>query len=72
TKERHFTKNIGRLMKVVKVDGAVITGRAVSAVSDSVTLTVTEKKSEKEVLIQLADIKRATVEIEFNRKEGDK
>jgi len=72
TKERHFTKNIGRLMKVVKVDGAVITGRAVSAASDSVTLTVTEKKSEKEVLIQLADIKRATVEIEFNRKEGDK
>jgi ribosome maturation factor RimP len=72
TKERHFAKNIGRLMKVVKVDGAVITGRAVSAASDSVTLTVTEKKSEKEVLIQLADIKRATVEIEFNRKEGDK
>jgi ribosome maturation factor RimP len=33
---------------------------------------VTEKKSEREVLIQLADIKRATVEIEFNRKEGDK
>ena len=72
TKERHFTKNIGRLMKVVKVDGAVITGRVVSAAPDSVTLTVTEKKSEKEVLIQLADIKRATVEIEFNRKEGDK
>jgi ribosome maturation factor RimP len=59
-------------MKVVKVDGVVITGRAVSAAPDSVTLTVTEKKSEREVLIQLADIKRATVEIEFNRKEGDK
>lgn len=72
TKERHFVKNIGRLIKVVKNDGTIITGRAVSTTSDSIALTVTEKKSEKEVLIQLADIKRATVEIEFNRKDGDK
>jgi ribosome maturation factor RimP len=33
---------------------------------------VTEKKDVKEVVISLADIKRAQVEIEFNRKEGDK
>lgn len=72
TKERHFAKNIGRLIKVVKNDGTVVTGRAVSTTSDSIALTVTEKKSEKEVLIELADIKRATVEIEFNRKDGDK
>jgi ribosome maturation factor RimP len=35
-------------------------------------LSVTEKKDVKEVVIALADIKRATVEIEFNRKDGDK
>jgi ribosome maturation factor RimP len=37
-----------------------------------VTLTVAEKKETKEVTISLADIKRAQVEIEFNRKDGDK
>jgi ribosome maturation factor RimP len=72
TKERHFTKNLGRLIKVVTVNGTVITGRAVSSHSDAVTLKVIDKKSEKEIIIQLADIKRATVEIEFNRKDGDK
>lgn len=72
TKERHFAKNVGRLIKVVKSDGTVVTGRAVATTSDSIALTVTEKKNEKEILIQLADIKRATVEIEFNRKDGDK
>jgi ribosome maturation factor RimP len=37
-----------------------------------VTLTVTEKKDVKEVTVALAEIKRATVEIEFNRKDGEK
>jgi ribosome maturation factor RimP len=30
---------------------------------------VTEKKTTKDVVVALADIKRATVEIEFNRKD---
>jgi len=38
----------------------------------SVTLSYLEKKEEKRVDVALADIKRATVEIEFNRKDGDK
>lgn len=72
TKERHFQKNIGRLIKIVKTDGTVISGRAKSADAAEVALHVTEKKVEKEVSVKLADIKRATVEIEFNRKESDK
>jgi ribosome maturation factor RimP len=69
---RHFAKNVDRLLKVTKTDGVVITGRILSNTDSDVTLSVTEKKNVKEVVISLGDIKRAQVEIEFNRKEGDK
>ena len=72
TLPRHFAKNVDRLLKVTKTDGIVITGRILSNTEDSVTLSVTEKKDVKEVVVALTDIKRATVEIEFNRKDGDK
>jgi ribosome maturation factor RimP len=72
TLPRHFAKNVDRLLKVTKTDGIVITGRILSNTEDSVTLSVTEKKDVKEVVVALSDIKRATVEIEFNRKDGDK
>jgi ribosome maturation factor RimP len=72
TLPRHFAKNIDRLLKVTKSDGVVITGRILSNTDSDVTLSVTEKKDVKEVVISLGDIKRAQVEIEFNRKEGDK
>jgi ribosome maturation factor RimP len=72
TLPRHFAKNADRLLKVTKTDGEVVTGRILSNTNVEVTLTVTEKKDVKEVAIALADIKRAQVEIEFNRKDGDK
>jgi len=72
TLPRHFAKNIDRLLRVTKTDGVVVTGRILSNSESDVTLSVTEKKDVKEVVISLADIKRAQVEIEFNRKEGDK
>ena len=72
TLPRHFAKNIDRLLKVTKSDGVVITGRILSNTDSDLTLSVTEKKDVKEVVISLGDIKRAQVEIEFNRKEGDK
>jgi ribosome maturation factor RimP len=72
TKPRHFAKNHDRLLKVVKLDGDVVTGRIAANSEDEVTLTVTDKKEVKEVVVAFADIKRATVEIEFNRKDGDK
>ena len=71
TLPRHFAKNVDRLLKVTKTDGVVITGRILSNTDSDVTLSVTEKKDVKEVVISLGDIKRAQVEIEFNRKEGD-
>ncbi|CAN2241236.1 ribosome maturation factor RimP [Candidatus Planktophila dulcis] len=72
TLPRHFAKNIDRLLKVTKTDGVVITGRILTNTDNDLTLSVTEKKDVKEVVISLGDIKRAQVEIEFNRKEGDK
>ena len=72
TLPRHFAKNVDRLLKVTKSDGVVVTGRILANTDNDLTLSVTEKKDVKEVVISLDAIKRAQVEIEFNRKEGDK
>lgn len=72
TLPRHFAKNVDRLLKVTKNDGVVLTGRIRSNTQDDVRLEITEKKEIKEVVISLAEIKRAMVEIEFNRKDGEK
>jgi ribosome maturation factor RimP len=69
TLPRHFAKNVTRLLKVTTTDGEVITGRITSNSESDVTLSVVEKKETKEVVVALADIKRAVVEIEFNRKD---
>ena len=69
TLPRHFTKNVSRLLKVTQNDGVVVTGRITSNTDLDVTLSVVEKKVTKDVTILLADIKRAVVEIEFNRKD---
>lgn len=68
TLPRHFAKNVNRLLKVIKTDGEVVTGRITSNTESDVTLSVTVKKEASDVVVPLVDIKRATVEIEFNRK----
>jgi ribosome maturation factor RimP len=69
TQPRHFAKNVDRLLKVIKLDGSEITGRILSNTDHDVTLTVSVKKETTEQTVPLADIKRAVVEIEFNRKD---
>jgi ribosome maturation factor RimP len=69
TQPRHFAKNVDRLLKIIKLDGSEITGRILSNTDTDVTLTVTVKKETIELTVSLADIKRAVVEIEFNRKD---
>ena len=69
TQPRHFAKNADRLLKIVKVDGSEVSGRILSNTDHDVTLTVTIKKEATEQTVPLADIKRAVVEIEFNRKD---
>ena len=69
TQPRHFAKNIDRLLKIVKLDGSEVTGRILSNTDQDVTLTVTVKKEIIEQTVTLSEIKRAVVEIEFNRKD---
>jgi ribosome maturation factor RimP len=69
TAPRHFKKNADRLLKVIKLDGSEVIGRILSNTDQDVTLTVTVKKETHEEAVALADIKRAVVEIEFNRKD---
>jgi ribosome maturation factor RimP len=57
------------LLKATLNDGSVVTGRITDNSETSVTLEVQEKKEIKSVELYLADIKRAVVEIEFNRKD---
>jgi ribosome maturation factor RimP len=70
TKPRHFAKNVDRLLKITKTDGEVITGRITSNTESEVVLIVVSKKETTEVTVAISDIKRAVVEIEFNRKDG--
>jgi ribosome maturation factor RimP len=70
TLARHWRKNINRLVKVVKLDGSVVNGRITSVEDSQALLTEDIKGKSKEHTVKFADIKRATVEIEFNRK-GD-
>ncbi len=67
---RHWQKNLKRLVKVVNLDGSVVSGR-ISAVEESHVILIEDIKGKsKEHTVAFADVKRATVEIEFNRK-GD-
>ena len=61
TAPRHFRKNVDRLVKITKNDGTQVKGRISSADENSVTLY--------NASINFTDIKRAIIEIEFNRKE---
>lgn len=69
TQPRHFAKNIDRLLKIIKLDGSEVTGRIISNTDQDVTLTVAVKKETIEQTVSLSEIKRAVVEIEFNRKD---
>ena len=69
TQPRHFAKNADRLLKIIKLDGSEVTGRILSNTDLDVTLAVTVKKETIEQTVSLSDIKRAVVEIEFNRKD---
>ena len=69
TQPRHFAKNVDRLLKIIKLDGSDVTGRILSNTDHDVTLSVSVKKESTEQTVLLSDIKRAVVEIEFNRKD---
>ena len=70
TQPRHWRKNLTRLIKVTLSDGAVITGRLTEFDEVNAKLVENIKGRIKEHTVAFADIKRAVVEIEFNRKDA--
>ena len=66
TLPRHWRRNAGRLVKVSLRDGRTVTGRVTSSDDTSVALDV-EGSTEQ---VALADVAKAKVQVEFNRKES--
>ena len=64
---RHWEKNLGRIAKVVMVNGEVVTGR-IDAIHDESVCLLVGTKDLKKIELPYVEIKRATVEVEFNRK----
>jgi ribosome maturation factor RimP len=64
TLPRHWRRNTDRLVKVSLEDGNELTGRVVVTFDDSATLDV----DGGERRVAYADVARAKVQIEFNRK----
>lgn len=67
---RHWRKNINRLVRSVMVNGEVVTGR-VDVVHDESVCVIVEGKTPHKIELPFVEIKRAQVEIEFNRKGDD-
>jgi ribosome maturation factor RimP len=70
TEARHWTKNLTRLIKTTLNDGSVITGRLTEFDETNAILVENIKGRIKNHTVAFADIKRAVVEIEFNRKDA--
>jgi ribosome maturation factor RimP len=70
TEVRHWTKNLTRLIKTTLNDGTIITGRLTEFDETNATLVENIKGRIKNHTVAFVDIKRAVVEIEFNRKDA--
>ena len=69
TQPRHWTKNLTRLIKVTLNDGVIVIGRLTEFDESTAKLVENIKGRIKEHSVSFGDIKRAVVEIEFNRKD---
>ena len=69
TQRRHWEKNVSRIISMVFNDGEVLTARLTELRDSDATFVENIKGRMKTHIIVLADIKRAQVEVEFNRKD---
>ncbi|MDI2132782.1 ribosome maturation factor RimP [Yinghuangia seranimata] len=67
TEERHWRRAVGRLVEVRPVEGAAFTGRVAAADAEGADLDV----DGKERRVAYADVAKATVQVEFNRKSAE-
>jgi ribosome maturation factor RimP len=65
TELRHWRKNVGRLVKITPVTGEKYVARIIAINPRDVVL----ESQGKEINVPFADITRAQIEVEFNRKE---
>jgi len=72
TLPRHWRKNISRLVKITMADKTKKSGRIKEVSDTAVTVTMSRSSKEKasEEVIEFDLIKRAQIEIEFNRKDS--
>ena len=68
TLPRHWRRNEDRLVKATLTDGSSLTGRILASSDDAVTLDVAGARRE----VAYADVAKALVQIEFNRKSEKK
>jgi ribosome maturation factor RimP len=73
TEPRHFRRNTGRLVKVWLAAGGELTARIIAVDDDGLDLEMPGLKGRapKPARLAFAEITKARVEIEFNRKETD-
>lgn len=68
TLPRHWRRNVDRLVKITLADGAQLTGRITSSGEETASLDVAGEPRE----VAFAEVSKAMVQIEFNRKSGDR
>jgi ribosome maturation factor RimP len=66
TLPRHWRRNQGRLVKVALTDGRAVTGRITSSDDSRAVVNVDGAAQE----VAYADVAKAKIQIEFNRKES--
>ena len=66
TLPRHWRRNQDRLVKVSLTDGSSVTGRIVECDDEQATLEVSGRSRP----VAFADVAKALVQVEFNRKPG--
>ena len=67
TQPRHWRRNAGRLVKATLTDGSTVAGRITESGEDAVTLDVDGTARD----LAYADVAKALVQVEFNRKNTD-
>ncbi len=67
TEPRHWRRAVSRLVQATMADDSVVEGRVVSVPSDAEVVLLT---NDVETTIALADVRRAVVQVEFNRVDA--
>lgn len=63
TAPKHWRRNLGRLVRVELISGGSLDGRITDVTEEQITLQVKQQQR----MISLTEIKRAVVQVEFNR-----